>query len=226
MLERTYACLKPGGLHFLEVPNIENVRDSEIVEEFFIDKHSFHFSRDLLVQFVKANGFEVVAGEDAQDKYNITLLLRKSQRPSSPITNTLESPWRVQEQSQAIRDYVQCLATNRSLLKKVAMQIEEIATVSKVALWGGGRIFDALVRFGDLDTRKLLYTVDTFIGRHLTEFHGLQIVLPEHLRENPPDSVVLLARSSSDWILSTLANLNIKKTHLFSTMLERARQVS
>jgi SAM-dependent methyltransferase len=226
MLQRTLACLKPGGLHFLEVPNIENLKDRDIVEEFFIDKHNFHFDREILIHFVKAIGFDVIAGETSEDRYNITLLLKKARRPLSPDLSGLVSPLRVQAQFRMISEYIERLSTNRSLLKEVAREIESIATRSKVAFWGGGRIFDALVRFGDLDTSKVLYAVDTFIGRYLPRFHGLEIVLPQKLTTNRPDCVILLARSSVADILEMLKRAEVSRVVLFPEILQSARDLS
>jgi hypothetical protein len=223
MLDRTHACLGHHGLHFLEVPSIENIKDSDIVEEFFIDKHSFHFDRSLLVAFLEQIGFVVVAGKNSQDRHNITLLLRKTGRDSPCHVRRLASPARVLEHKLMISDYKKRLAANRSLLRGVVVEIEKLSRGSKLALWGGGRIFDALVRFGGLDTRKVLYAIDQFIGPYLPRFHGLQIVLPQALATNRPDCVVVLARSSAEPIVAALDATGIRNVVLFSEMLKGVR---
>ena len=49
--------LKPGGIFFLAVPNIIFYQD--VIEEIFIDPHTFHFNFDLLKAFVKSIGFTI-----------------------------------------------------------------------------------------------------------------------------------------------------------------------
>ncbi len=223
MLKQTYDCISPGGLHFLEVPNIENLKDRDIVEEFFIDKHSFHFDRELLVSFLRVAGFDVIAGENSGDCYNVTLLLRKAERDSFGDLSSIASPTRAHKHRLLIADYAERLSANRSLLKRVAGEIERLAQGARVALWGGGRIFDALVRFGGLDTRKVMYVIDTFIGSYLPRCHGLDIVLPNVLATDRPDCVVVLARSSAEPILATLETADVPRVVRFSDILQGVR---
>ena len=56
--------LRDGGLLVLDAPNIAIVGAEDIVEEWFIDKHLFHFSARTLGGMIEAAGFEIVQQPD------------------------------------------------------------------------------------------------------------------------------------------------------------------
>ncbi|MHA1360794.1 MAG: class I SAM-dependent methyltransferase, partial [Candidatus Helarchaeota archaeon] len=69
MLEQIQDCMKIGSHLFLEVPNIDILRSDDIVEEFFMDKHKFHFNHSLLRDYLNILGFEIAY--DSTDIFNI-----------------------------------------------------------------------------------------------------------------------------------------------------------
>ena len=50
--------LKPGGLLVIDAPNIALIGGDDIVEEWFIDKHLYHFSHVTLTRMIEAAGFD------------------------------------------------------------------------------------------------------------------------------------------------------------------------
>ena len=50
--------LKPGGLLVIDAPNIALIGGDDIVEEWFIDKHLYHFSARTLSRMIEAAGFD------------------------------------------------------------------------------------------------------------------------------------------------------------------------
>ncbi|MFQ5640126.1 MAG: class I SAM-dependent methyltransferase [bacterium] len=65
--------LLPEGVLFLEVPNLDLIRSEDIVEEWFIDKHLYHFSQETLINYLNTTGFRVVENATNHDIENITL---------------------------------------------------------------------------------------------------------------------------------------------------------
>ncbi len=153
MLSRLSKCLVPGGRVFLEVPNLTAISDPTIVEEFFIDKHTFHFTRSVLIRWLSAFGLRVVVGEEAVDPYNVTLICEKTNPGPAPSESSAAST------VSLIRDYVETLAATRTRLRPVAASLERLAERQRVAIWGAGRLFDALVRFGHYDASKVRYLI-------------------------------------------------------------------
>ena len=55
----------------IDAPNIAFLGSDDVVEEWFIDKHLFHFSPRTLARMLEATGFEIVEGPDRTDRDNL-----------------------------------------------------------------------------------------------------------------------------------------------------------
>ncbi len=69
--------LKPGGILVIDAPNLALLGEGDIVEEWFIDKHLFHFSADTLRGMIEASGFEIIEANDPEDAVNLLFVARK-----------------------------------------------------------------------------------------------------------------------------------------------------
>lgn len=223
MLRQISDSLRPGGFLFLEVPNLMGIDGEEIVEEFFIDKHRFHFTRELLCDYATATGWRVVYGVEDRDPLNITLVLVKE----DPGANGGLSPtwWPKDEGAgarhrQMIARYVETLAANRARLRRVVERLRPFLARQRVAVWGAGRIFDALVVHGGLDVSQLCCVVDEFLWPYVAEVHGVRVQRPEQLKVSMPQVVLVLARSSAAAIAARVRSLGIKNVILFSDLLK------
>ncbi len=85
MLAEHWRTLKPGGLLIVDAPNIALICSDDILEEWFIDKHLFHFSAGTLARLLHANGFEVIDGPDPSDRENLLFAARKRAVAARPI---------------------------------------------------------------------------------------------------------------------------------------------
>src|SRR5271163_867985 len=70
--------LKPGGLLLIDAPNAAILDVDDMVEEWFIDKHLYHFSTRTLMRLVSMAGFEIIAAPDAEDRENLLVGARKA----------------------------------------------------------------------------------------------------------------------------------------------------
>ncbi len=219
MLRHNLEQLTPRGRMLLEVPNIAAISDRDNVEEFFIDKHTFHFSRAVLCNMVRSLGFEVLAGEEETDPFNITLLLAPAGKqgqgsPARPATS----------QTARIAAYQSTLEQNRKALKKLVN--EKLAPLSerqKVGYWGAGRIFNALVRYGGL----LPEHVHTLVDRHLWQIidhnDGIPISRPESLKQSEPQVLIILGRSSARNMRKQAEAMGIRHVILFQDLLAQVQ---
>ena len=121
-------------------------------------------------------------------------------------------------------NYINNLEENRKILKKVVTKLEPFLARQKVAFWGGGRIFDALVRYGGLDPKKLLCVIDKYLWPIVPEVHGIKIHRPEYLKMAQPDVIVILARSSLEEIAREIRLFGFRRTVIpFTDLLQEAR---
>jgi len=188
--------LKPGGLLILDAPNIAFLDADDVVEEWFIDKHLYHFSARTLMRLLEASGFEIVCAPDISDRENLLLVARKSLKAHPAI----ESDSREVAAAQSlITTYVCARARNLAALTFVAGEISAMRP-KRVAVWGAGRIFDSVVRYGQLLPGSLTLLVDTHLKAHVAERFGCPLASPEELAKAKPDVVVIMSRGFADEI--------------------------
>lgn len=217
MLERLRDLLGDQGLLYLEVPALEAISKSGIVEEYFIDKHTFHFDRKGLREWVSELGLCVVAENDSHDLYNITLLLKRGEQHPSFCNSE-----RVEHNRKLIHNYLKQLEANRKILKyMVEQQLRPLATRQRVAYFGAGRIFDALVKYGGLDPHSVHVLVDSYLHGKVPEIHGLPIEKPAALKQFEPQVCVVLGRSAEDQMRAVAIRHGIRHVITFSELFEQ-----
>jgi SAM-dependent methyltransferase len=190
------AALAQDGYLFVEVPNIAVLNASDIVEEFFIDKHLYHFSHRTLARLLGSCGFRAVAVADTRDPVNITVVAVKADRFTDM---TMEDPQEVESAAALISNYNALRMRNLSALTQVARLIDNMAP-RKVAIWGAGRLLNSLIQNGGLRPQALAAVVDKNLIRYAKEAHGVRLTAPEDLGDLRPDVVVVMSRSFVDEI--------------------------
>jgi FkbM family methyltransferase len=222
MLRQIHASMRPGGWLMLEVPNLAAIDLPDIVEEFFIDKHAFHFDRGTLIDFVRQCGFTVVSGRADVDPLNVTLLLRRAGEAGN--FRSTDGSARAERHLEWIEAYRRRLPANRQLLRRVVDEkLRPLAKRQKVAYWGAGRIFDALVKYGGLSRAEICCLVDRFLFEIVKETHGVPIDKPERLRLVEPQVIVILGNSAEASMAKQAYALGIRHVVKFSELMEQVR---
>lgn len=215
MLEGIRSNLKLNGYVFLEIPNLAILDYENNVEEFFIDKHKYHFDNKTLSNYLKFLRFEVI--KDFTDKFNISLLLQKT---SIKLNKGNYVPVITQSDGNKtlIKKYIELLPKNRERLIKIADVIHKFTDRQSVAVWGAGRIFDALVKYGGLKTEKISCLIDEYLSKYISEFHNIEINEPDYLKRITPQVVIVLARSSTEEISNKIRVYGIKNVIKFDDL--------
>jgi SAM-dependent methyltransferase len=212
--------LKPGGLLILDAPNIALIGGDDIVEEWFIDKHLYHFSDVSLGRMIGAAGFEIIQPPDPKDRINLLFVARKAGSGRSDIPG---DPAEVARSEKLIATYIQTRAANRAALVTVARTLEGLKP-QRVALWGAGRLFDALVRTGGFDPASLALLIDAHLIEHMESRHGVRLNPPEALAHTPADVIVVMSRGFAGEIVDEARRLAPKaRILLYADLLARAR---
>jgi 2-polyprenyl-3-methyl-5-hydroxy-6-metoxy-1,4-benzoquinol methylase len=192
MLEKKRALLNPNGKLLLEVPNLNIINDPDNVEEFFIDKHTFHFSREVLLNMVQSLGFKVLQGEADSDIHNITLLLTVAESDDDEMLPT-------ESFIESLTQYKATMEQNRQRLRRMVQdKIVPLSERQRVGFWGAGRIFNALVKYGGLKLEHVHCLVDEYLWQIIDNNEGIPINKPESLKSSEPQVLVILGRSSAD----------------------------
>jgi len=187
-LKDHWRVLKPGGLLVIDAPNIALIGGDDIAEEWFIDKHLFHFSDATLGAMLAAAGFDIVQANDRRDAVNLLFVARKG-APRDPRIPQGEAVRALER----LRRYRRTRAANLAALKDVAARLAALAPRG-IALWGAGRLFDLLVRQGGFDPRALSLLIDANLKTHMRERHGVLLAGPEALDSTPVHAVIVMSR--------------------------------
>jgi SAM-dependent methyltransferase len=220
VLAEHWRTLKPGGLLVVDAPNAELIASDDIIEEWFIDKHLFHFSAGTLGHLLHASAFEIIDGPDPSDATNLLLAARKRPVAARPV---LRAAREADRSFDLVTAYIANRARNLALLSTVAAEIASLAH-KRVVLWGAGRLFDALVLHGGFNPRSLALLIDTHLKTHLSARHGMNLSGPDELAAVNPGLIVVMSRAFAGEIVQIArAQAPNAEIVLYSDLLSRAR---
>ncbi len=195
--------LKDGGLLVLDAPNTALLASDDIVEEWFIDKHLYHFSERTLTRMITAAGFTILERPDPKDRSNLFFVARKTARAPSHAGVDLDEAGRARD---LIATYMANRARNMAALIAVASELLRLAP-RRVAMWGAGRLFDSLVTHGRFDATMLTLLIDKHLTAHVGERHGCTLAGPEALAGADPGVVVVMSRDFAGEIADEVTRL-------------------
>lgn len=191
------------ALLFLEVPNLALLENDDLVEEWFIDKHLYHYSISTLIDLVQKAGYSIVEGPDPRDTTNISLLLKKNLSSIHPALHSSDF-----EMNHAlVSRYAEKLQRNQDRLRQGAKKLTEFTRDKKVAIWGAGRIYTSIVDIGDFDPKALCCVVDKHLHQYVPEMFGVAIDKPAALSSKHPDVVLVASRLYLDEIKAELSEI-------------------
>jgi 2-polyprenyl-3-methyl-5-hydroxy-6-metoxy-1,4-benzoquinol methylase len=219
-LEDHWRVLKPNGLLIIDAPNTAILGADDIVEEWFIDKHLYHFSRATLMRMVEAAGFAIVEGPDDSDAANLLIVARRVEAKARHIE---ANPAEVESAERLIATYQATRASNLIALTAVAAEIGTLVP-RRVAIWGAGRLFDSLVVHGGFKASRLAMLIDAHLKAHVGERHGCAVSAPEELPGAKPGVVVVMSRGFAGEIAAHAKQLAPgAEVILYSDLIARAR---
>ncbi|MEJ0027518.1 MAG: class I SAM-dependent methyltransferase [Rhizomicrobium sp.] len=212
--------LKDAGILVLDAPNTALLASDDIVEEWFIDKHLYHFSETTLTRMLEASGFTILERPDAKDRSNLFFVAKKNGKtPSNAGINLGE----VSRARDLIATYVAGRARNLAALTAAATELLSLAP-RRVAMWGAGRLFDSLVTHGKFDASSLAVLVDKHLKAHVGERHGCALTGPEGLASAKPGVVVVMSRDFASEIAQEVNKLTPgAEIILYTDLMSRAR---
>lgn len=204
MLRRMRSMLADGGYLYVDVPSAAILSDKDNVEEFFIDKHTYHFGFEVLTNYLRMLGFDLAHAED--DGYNIVIVATKRNRST--------------ENRKTVDAYVKTLQVNLDTLRRASAQIHDMCENQRVVLYGASKIYDALAVHGDLDTSKPAHVVDDYLFGYIDQVHGRSLTPSDQITPDSVDVVVLLTRSGTPVLTEILRKKGITNIVEFAQLLK------
>lgn len=196
--------LSVDGKILIDLPDLEYISNKRNVEEFFIDKHTFHFSVDSVKNTFKYYGYKIDL--EKIELNNLLYIIKKNkgslQRNFQPDINKLKY------YKELISSYKLQLEINRNKLIGIVQEIQPLINSSKTAIWGSGRILDSLVKYGNLKLNRNTLLVDNFISGlpndvNQQTYQG-KIFTSEEIKKFEPEFIFVFANSAEDEIMMYL----------------------
>ena len=198
MLKKARSLLSENnGKLYIDVPNINILDDPHNIQEFFIDKHSFHFDCDILTNYLKMLGFNIENYSD--DNRNIVLLCTQKYHDITKVKN-----------------YNQHLVNNREKLVQTTKIIHKFANNGSTMIYGASQILDALINYGNLDISNINCIVDDYLYGYVDKIDNHKIHNITHIKDQKFDNIILLTKSASASIKNKLQDNNVKFNNIFS----------
>jgi hypothetical protein len=169
---------------------------------------------------IEAAGFEILQRPDPNDRSNLLFVARKRDFTVQELAADADEVAHARSQ---IGRYVATRACNLEALTSVAAELSGLAPRG-VALWGAGRLFDALVLHGGFNPKKLRLLIDVHLKQHVPERHGVAVSGPEALAGADPSFIVVMSRAFAGEIAAVASEAAPKaEMLLYSDLLARAR---
>ncbi|MGH8046034.1 MAG: class I SAM-dependent methyltransferase [Chthoniobacterales bacterium] len=220
MLRTMARLLAPQGHLFVEVPSIGILALTDHLEEFFIDKHTFHFAPETLIAFVRSIGLDVIAQQPDSDRSHVTLLLGHAASPGAAPAFPPPELREVAVRTRAsLADYSRHLEANRAKLGSAREKIEFLLSRQSVAFWGAGRQLDSFLRHSGFDPGKVSAIIDEHLSGIIEEVGGAAIQKPDVLRRIQPQVVVAFARNAFPEIAKKVRGYGVKNVIRFTDLL-------
>tara|TARA_B100000900_G_scaffold399251_1_gene401577 strand:- start:1047 stop:2219 length:1173 start_codon:yes stop_codon:yes gene_type:complete len=198
--------VKDNAVCYFEVPNLLSINQDNLIEEFFIDKHLYHYSLTSFIDLIESSGFDIFENGVFTDNDNLRVVCK----PSKKIKN---NKFNRQDEAQKIHNlhikYAEKLKSNIEKLKKVAINISSICKDRKVVFWGAGRIFDSIVVNGGFDTSLLHGLVDKNLPNFIEEMHGKRVLFTSEIKNLAPEVIIIASRAYAKEIISEINELNL-----------------
>ena len=209
-LLKIFNLLVTGGSVFIAVPNMESIT-SPYFEEQFIDTHTYHFTEKILINKLKKIGFNVVsltlAGSD-----EICILANKGSKIE--LESEEVNPGSLIE---AFGAYSSNVSMYRKELREIGANINSTFSSTQVIFWGAGRIFDGLIKIGEVNTEIIKCVVDKTLSSYLKQVNGVEIHSPSALGDiDRITPIVVCSREYAEQIKSEATTLGFKNVRYFT----------
>ena len=214
MLKNLRGLLNTNGKALIDIPNIDVIKKDETIEEFFIDKHSFHFDESTILKYFSRLGLKICAFNG--DQYNLSYLVEAcdAQPEMLPLGKLVSH--------EDFVKYQKNLAINRSNLNRlVKLRMVPVLKRQKCAIWGAGRTLDALIKFGSLKIDSRITIVDSYLYDKIKILDEHQIHKPSFIKLVEPQVVFILANSAEDQLAEKAYKMGIRHVIKFSEMLDQ-----
>jgi hypothetical protein len=168
------------------------------IQEFFIDKHKFHFDSSVLDKFLTSLGLEVIDCS-VEDRNIVFCCIKKYKRFTNNIT-----------------EYINTIQINRDKLYNASKTIQNLASSHSVAIYGASQNLNALIKYGKLELKNISYIIDDHLYGYIDTIQDKHILSIDKIKDTNIEYFILLTKSSTELIIEKIKNHNINVKYFIS----------
>ena len=117
---------------------------------------------------------------------------------------------------EAFRAYSSNVSMYRKELREIGANINSTFASTQVIFWGAGRIFDGLIKIGEINTEIIKCVVDKTLSSYLKQVNGVEIHSPSALGDiDRITPIVVCSREYAEQIKSEATTLGFKNVRYF-----------
>ena len=195
--EKLHSVIHNESEIYFEVPNTQIIEDKFNYAEYFIDKHSIHFTPKTFLNCFSNYGFIPKAFD--YDSYNIQAIFKKEPKVLG---------------DEEIQNYKNSICVTRNDLLRKCQKINNLSLNKKIAFLGISKIFDSLVKYGKLKVENIDYLIDNFLFDILLEYEGKKIYSDKVLNKTKIDTLILLTGSTTNILKEKYTKLANEIIHI------------
>ncbi len=192
--------LNEEGFVFLEVPNSLSIQRGDSLEEFFIDKHLYHFTPCSLKALIESKGFHIWMIES--DAANISVVFGRKKK---------KTQYKIEKEPSSIELISSYKKNKKHMAEAFKIKAQRFNKMMKegnqIAFWGAGRIFDQLVKNG-LEIENIAKLIDKNLWKYLKDSNGMKIQNSENINLDGLDHIVVTSREFFDEISQEIKKLD------------------
>ena len=207
-LKKIFKSLEFGGKAFIVVPNL-NYYSKDDFTEYFIDTHTYHFTNNVLVRFFNSVGFKIIFKIEKND---LTFYIEKTsdknfRKKNKKLLNTKKSFF---DNKKSLNIYKKYIKKNRDKLKKFGSKISKFN--NKIVFWGAGRLFDGIMKYGNLKFSKKFKLYDKHLFKYFKRMHNIKLLKPSELSSLSKNfNIVICSNADYNQILNEARKFKFSK---------------
>lgn len=205
-IQSVTALLSPNGYFFLDVPCLLDFINSDILDDFFYDKHLLYFTEKTLSLLLDKHNFHIIWSRlSGNGCIEILAQLNSSQLKSAEgckgEATTISS--------NQILEYSNRLSKNRSFLPSISDNITKYISASskKNVAFGAGRILDAFKVYGSLNLSVFDFFIDNYLFEASRNVNGFDLIRIRDLMPEKDFNFIVFTRSKADSLTNLILTL-------------------
>jgi 2-polyprenyl-3-methyl-5-hydroxy-6-metoxy-1,4-benzoquinol methylase len=206
MLSELRTLLKPGGVVFIEVPDLAHPFIG--LDDFFSFGHTFTFSRETLQQVTELVGYEIIALDECDNRNLPRRTFPSLRLLATPVESRPVIKNHVQRTKQLVSRYKDA---RRDLISRIEARLEIVRSTKerRLVIYGAGTHSAELIATFPWLLEHCSAFVDGNKDLQGHSYFGRPVLSPKQLPELDPQRIVISSREAEVEILSYLATLGM-----------------